>query len=236
MRRASIAPVRGCGAVRRGPLQHRPIDCDALTDTYIALLAVVADKAVVDTTPHLAHFRVNPVCGSLICLQDTKDKSMTRRHLPQEHCQHHSRHPSPSSSRHPSCEQKPPARMARGGGRVFDGSRPRTYSTGAPQERSDLFMFTPQWHRTKGGLRLHMCREKHNSMVMKGSEEEKGGTNKDVLSYPARCFSFLSSIPSLDTSLLNTRIPITMFTCRQRKKTTSCYSLLFASFSVLTEL
>lgn len=40
--------------------------------TYIALLAVVADKAVVDTTPHLAHLRVNPVCGSLICLRDTK--------------------------------------------------------------------------------------------------------------------------------------------------------------------
>lgn len=35
----------------------------------MALLAVVADKAVVDTTPHLAHLRVNPVCGSLICLQ-----------------------------------------------------------------------------------------------------------------------------------------------------------------------
>lgn len=35
----------------------------------MALLAVVADKAVVDTTPHLAHLRVSPVCGSLICLQ-----------------------------------------------------------------------------------------------------------------------------------------------------------------------
>jgi hypothetical protein len=32
--------------------------------------------------------------------------------------------------------------------------------------------------------------------------------------YPARSFSFLSVMPSLDTSLLNTRIPITMFTCR----------------------
>ena len=40
--------------------------------TYIALLAVVADKAVVDTTPHLAHLSVNPVCGSLICLWDTE--------------------------------------------------------------------------------------------------------------------------------------------------------------------
>lgn len=59
---------------RRGSLQHCPIDCDTLTDTYIALLAVVADKAVVDTTPHLAHLRVNPVCGSLICLRDTKTK------------------------------------------------------------------------------------------------------------------------------------------------------------------
>lgn len=35
----------------------------------MALLAVVADRAVVETTPHLAHLRVSPVCGSLICLQ-----------------------------------------------------------------------------------------------------------------------------------------------------------------------
>lgn len=33
-------------------------------------------------------------------------------------------------------------------------------------------------------------------------------------SYPARSFSFLSVMPSLDTSLLNTRIPMTMFTCQ----------------------
>lgn len=46
-----------------------------------------------------------------------------------------------------------------------------------------------------------------------GRGEKKEGTNKDVLSYPARCFSFLSRIPSLDTSLLNTKIPITMLTC-----------------------
>lgn len=38
----------------------------------MALLAVVADKAVVETTPHLAHLSVSPVCGSLICLRDTK--------------------------------------------------------------------------------------------------------------------------------------------------------------------
>lgn len=88
-----------------------------------------------------------------------------------------------------------------------------------------------------------MCREKskHISMVMKGSEEEKEGTNKDVLSYPARCFSFLSRMPSLDTSLLNTRMPITMFTCRQEEDAsiTLLYgraTLLFASFCVLTEL
>lgn len=31
--------------------------------------------------------------------------------------------------------------------------------------------------------------------------------------YPALCFSFLSRIPSLETSLLNTRMPITMLTC-----------------------
>lgn len=33
-------------------------------------------------------------------------------------------------------------------------------------------------------------------------------------SYPARSFSFLSVMPSLDTSLLNTRIPMAMFTCQ----------------------
>lgn len=31
--------------------------------------------------------------------------------------------------------------------------------------------------------------------------------------YPARSFSFTSVIPSLETSLLKTRIPMTMFTC-----------------------
>lgn len=31
--------------------------------------------------------------------------------------------------------------------------------------------------------------------------------------YPALSFSFTSVIPSLDTSLLKTRIPMTMFTC-----------------------
>lgn len=43
----------------------------------MALLAVVADKAVVETTPHLAHFKVNPVWGSLICLQNSQ---ITRQH------------------------------------------------------------------------------------------------------------------------------------------------------------
>lgn len=52
-----------------------PCSSVLLTDTYIALLAVVADKAVVDTTPHLAHLRVNPVCGSLICLWDTETRA-----------------------------------------------------------------------------------------------------------------------------------------------------------------
>lgn len=37
--------------------------------THMALLAVVADRAVVETTPHLAHFSVRPVWGSLICLR-----------------------------------------------------------------------------------------------------------------------------------------------------------------------
>lgn len=35
--------------------------------------------------------------------------------------------------------------------------------------------------------------------------------------YPALSFSFISVIPSLDTSLLKTRIPITMLTCRREK-------------------
>lgn len=50
---------------------------EALLGTYMALLAVVADKAVVETTPHLAHFKVSPVWGSLICLQDNQ---ITRQH------------------------------------------------------------------------------------------------------------------------------------------------------------
>ena len=40
------------------------------------------------------------------------------------------------------------------------------------------------------------------------------GRGAAAQSYPARSFSFLSVMPSLDTSLLNTRIPMTMFTCR----------------------
>lgn len=36
--------------------------------------------------------------------------------------------------------------------------------------------------------------------------------------YPALSFSFISVMPSLDTSLLKTRIPITMLTCRREKK------------------
>lgn len=83
----AVYAEKHCATLERwtcsGSLQRRPIDSDVLTHTYIALLAVVADKAVVDTTPHLAHLRVNPVCGSLICLWDTKDKSMTNNsHYP----------------------------------------------------------------------------------------------------------------------------------------------------------
>lgn len=37
--------------------------------------------------------------------------------------------------------------------------------------------------------------------------------------YPALSFSFTSVMPSLDTSLLKTRIPMTIFTCLQEKKT-----------------
>ena len=36
--------------------------------------------------------------------------------------------------------------------------------------------------------------------------------------YPALSFSFISVIPSLDTSLLKTRIPITMLTCRRERE------------------
>lgn len=43
----------------------------------------------------------------------------------------------------------------------------------------------------------------------------RGGVSSG--SYPARSFSFLSVMPSLDTSLLNTRMPMAMFTCGQRR-------------------
>lgn len=35
--------------------------------------------------------------------------------------------------------------------------------------------------------------------------------------YPALSFSFISVMPSLDTSLLKTRIPITMLTCQREE-------------------
>lgn len=35
--------------------------------------------------------------------------------------------------------------------------------------------------------------------------------------YPALCFSFLSNMPSLETSLLNTRMPITILTWKHTK-------------------
>lgn len=70
--------------IKKYSLQHRFIDSQTLTGTYIALLAVVADKAVVDTTPHLAHLRVNPVCGSLICLWDI---DTLRQHHDKQHKQ-----------------------------------------------------------------------------------------------------------------------------------------------------
>lgn len=43
--------------------------------------------------------------------------------------------------------------------------------------------------------------------------------------YPARSFSFLSVIPSLDTSLLKTRMPITMFTCWKKNNTQFCFQV-----------
>lgn len=43
-------------------------------------------------------------------------------------------------------------------------------------------------------------------------------TEKINKTYPALSFSFTSVMPSLDTSLLKTRIPMTMFTCLQEKK------------------
>lgn len=46
-----------------------------------------------------------------------------------------------------------------------------------------------------------------------GSRTRGGAWPRLSPSYPARSFSFLSVMPSLDTSLLNTRMPITMFTC-----------------------
>lgn len=46
-----------------------------------------------------------------------------------------------------------------------------------------------------------------------GSFGLQAGRGAAAPSYPALSFSFLSVMPSLDTSLLNTRIPMTMFTC-----------------------
>lgn len=65
-----------------------------------------------------------------------KDKSMTRRRLPPERHQH-SRRPSPSPPPPPATlhVSRNRRRAWRVGGRVFAGSRPRTYSAGAPPER-----------------------------------------------------------------------------------------------------
>lgn len=42
-------------------------------------------------------------------------------------------------------------------------------------------------------------------------------TKKIDKTYPALSFSFTSVMPSLETSLLKTRIPMTMFTCLHKK-------------------
>lgn len=42
--------------------------------------------------------------------------------------------------------------------------------------------------------------------------------NPPMAAYPALCLSFLSRIPSLETSLLNTKMPITMLTCQTETK------------------
>ena len=42
--------------------------------------------------------------------------------------------------------------------------------------------------------------------------------NPPIAAYPALCLSFLSRIPSLETSLLNTKMPITMLTCQTETK------------------
>lgn len=44
--------------------------------------------------------------------------------------------------------------------------------------------------------------------------------NPPIAAYPALCLSFLSRIPSLETSLLNTKMPITMLTCQTERKLT----------------
>lgn len=185
----------------RGSLQRRPIDSVALTHTYIALLAVVADKAVVDTTPHLAHLRVNPVCGSLICLWDTKDKSMTDN-------SHY-----PDFNPHPHPQKQPASPVV-----ILDWFCQRRMKPHLlPGEFWPLYASFSNWRKT--GLHLHSHNKNQSTVIcLQEVKKKSGGTNKDVLSYPARCFNFLSRIPSLDTSLLNTSIPITMLTCQQEKQ------------------
>lgn len=102
---------------------------------------------------------------------------------------------------------------------------PRQYEAiSFPREIWPLYVYASYFFSTvkKGGLNLHMCKKNIKAYVYfckklrtRMLRRKNRGTNKDVLSYPARCFSFLSSMPSLDTSLLNTKIPITMLTCQK---------------------
>lgn len=54
----------------------------------------------------------------------------------------------------------------------------------------------------------------HHQYTCIGTDEgDKCNTGKINKTYPALSFSFTSVMPSLDTSLLKTRIPMTMLTC-----------------------
>lgn len=64
--------------------------------------------------------------------------------------------------------------------------------------------------RSLGLISKHVINKPVTALMEAISTEEK--INK---TYPALSFSLTSVMPSLDTSLLKTRIPMTMFTCLQ---------------------
>lgn len=140
---------------------HAPPASHRSGDTHMALLAVVADKAVVDTTPHLAHLRVNPVCGSLICLQGggghrrdaqtrMTNSQTTGNRTPRPDSSHsHRRHISRAAAQEAARKWASPPTP------IFfffflmifilDWFCQRSEKPRRSRERSDLFMFTPHF-------------------------------------------------------------------------------------------